>query len=149
MIIEDYASLELAKQLKKIGFNEPCDYSYTVYTSDFIYDGDPDHPESHKKGDIRIYDFYNENSGNRKNTYSMPHLYDVQKWFRERNIIITPELEIDDEQRGWTVSIAHLESGASQYNPKKLEKYEDALLKGCLDAVRWYIKPNKTDSNKE
>jgi hypothetical protein len=145
---KDFASFELAKQLKKIGFNEPCGHSYTQYTSDFVYDGDPDHPESHKKGDIHIYDFYNTNDENGKTTYSMPHLYDVQAWFRTRGIIIHPEYEEHDDEKGWTSNIYHIETGMSQYSPKLLKEYEDALQKGCMDAIRWYVKPNKTDSNK-
>ena len=68
MKLEDYASFELAKKLKKYGFVEPCMHSYTQYTSDFVYDGDPEHPESHKKGDIHIYNFYNTNDDNERLT---------------------------------------------------------------------------------
>ena len=147
--IKNYASLELAKKLKKIGFNEPCDYSYTVYTSDFIYDGDPDHHESHKKGDIHIYDFYNTNSDNEEHSYSMPHLYDVQAWFRNRGIIIIPECRKYEgyEEGGWGMVVYHEESGASGCRMKPFAEYEEALQYGCIQATTWYI-PDKTDSNK-
>ena len=52
MKTENFVSLKLAKELKAIGFDNYCSYMYNVYTSKFVYDGDPDHPESHEKGEV-------------------------------------------------------------------------------------------------
>lgn len=148
MRLEDYASFELAKKLKKYGFVEPCMHSYTQYTSNFVYDGDPDHPESHKKGDIHIYDFYNTNDDNERTTYSMPHLYEVQRWFRDRGIIAHPEWEErgGGTYKGWTANSYHIESGASSYRPQLYEKYEEALQVSCNMSLGW-LNLSKTDSN--
>lgn len=146
MKLEDYASFELAKKLKKYGFVEPCMHSYTQYTSDFVYDGDPDHPESHKKGDIHIYDFYNTNDDNERTTYSMPHLYEVQRWFRDRGIIANPEFEEREDKRGWTSNSYHIETGVSSYYPKLYKTYEEALQNSCNMSLGWLSLP-KTDSN--
>ena len=147
MKLEDYVTFENAKLLKRMGFNEPCMHSYTQYTSNFVYDGDPDHPESHKKGEIHIYDFYNTNDDNGRTTYSMPHLYEVQRWLRNRGVIANPEWEERDECKGWTAQSYHMETGASSYRPQLYEKYEEALQVSCRMGVEWLPLPLKTDSN--
>lgn len=147
MKLEDYASFELAKKLKKYGFVEPCMHSYTQYTSDFVYDGDPDHPESHKAGDIHIYDFYNTNDDNERTTYSMPHLYEVHRWFRNRGIIPHPEFEERENKKGWTANSYNIETGASSYYPKLYDSYEEALQNSCNMSLNW-LNPPKNDANK-
>ena len=125
---KDYADLELSKKLKEYGYNEWCAYCITVYDEDFVYDGDPEHPESHKAGDVIGYCLTNKNCENSNITYSMPHLYDVQKWLRKTYGII---LTIESRSNGFYIAIRlpydiHNKITFGCYN-----EYEDALLDGC------------------
>lgn len=144
MRLEDYVSFELAKKLKKLGFNEPCMHSYTKYTSDFVYDSDPDHSESHKKGEVRIYDFWNRNNENGKHTYSMPHLYEVQRWFRERGLSVEPFLDMDmysedivNCRETWRYKIKDFKRNIEVSSPV-FNRFEDALTEGLVNACRFY-----------
>lgn len=140
---EDFVNFELAKKLRKLGFDDACNMSYTEYQSDYVYDGDPEHPESHKKGEIGIYDFWNRNSENEKHSYSMPHVYDVQRWFRERGLSVEPFLDntcvenIANGQEIWRYKIKDIKRN-TEISSRKYSKYEDAVIDGLLTACRVY-----------
>lgn len=65
---KEYVSLETAISLKKKGFNEECFSSYD------------------EKGNVFV-DKYPKNYNKISFAYSMPHLYDAQKWLREKHDI--------------------------------------------------------------
>lgn len=51
----------IAKYFAKNGLSIGSRKGIVKYKSDFIYDEDPSHPESHKKGDINVVNFYTNN----------------------------------------------------------------------------------------
>ena len=63
---EDYVNLEVAKLLKRKGFNELCLYFYTDDEDDTLWDA--------------IDEMENINLGG--NEFSAPTLYEAQKWLR-------------------------------------------------------------------
>lgn len=124
----DYADFELSQKLKEYGYNQWAEYCVTMYDEDFVYDEDPEHPESHKAGDVIVYDFNNKNCDNGDNTYSMPHLYDVQKWLRKNHGII---LTIESCSKGFYAAIRLSCDIHNKITFGCYEEYPDALLNGC------------------
>ena len=143
MKTENFVSLKLAKELKAIGFDNYCSYMYNVYTSKFVYDGDPDHPESHEKGEVRVYDIYNKNSENTKHQYSMPHVYEVQRWFRNRGLSVEPFLDNTcpenrfNGQEIWRYKIKDIKRN-TEVSSRKYNCFEDAIADGLVNACRLY-----------
>lgn len=79
---------KIAKELKNIGYAEGSDYCITQFDDDFIYDEDPNHSESHKKGDIRLYNMYYKNNDDYiDNMCEAPLWNDVKDWLREKKNI--------------------------------------------------------------
>lgn len=131
---EDYVSLEVAKLLKKEGFNDYCGAYYHLNwdkdsTEEELFEIAPDH------------DFRNANNGYRAGA---PTLYDAQKWFRnERGIFI--EVGVHYNQK---CEIVEYEYRITTYfylleNPHKwkvskeyYEKHEECLNAGILAALK-------------
>lgn len=132
---KDFVSFELAVKLKEKGFNQPCMHSYTQYTSNFVYDGDPDHPESHKKGEIHIYDFYNTNDDNGRTTYSMPTISQVLKWLREEKKIFV-DIRFNRYDQLYKYYAFAMSTDEDMYGGNLINTYEQAALAGveyCLN----------------
>ena len=54
----------IAKYFAKNGLAIGSTLGIAKYKDDYIYDEDPNHPESHKKGEIHVTNFYNKNDKN-------------------------------------------------------------------------------------
>ena len=54
----------IAKYFAKNGLSIGSTIGIAKYKDDYIYDEDPNHPESHKKGEIHVTNFYNKNDKN-------------------------------------------------------------------------------------
>ena len=74
------AYFELCKLLKKAGYKEGSDKFLVEYTEDYVYDEDPNHPESHRKGEIRVYNRYFKNCQEAPNSYELPTLEEINNW---------------------------------------------------------------------
>lgn len=89
---------DMCVALSKIGYCQGSNYGIVKYAEDYIYDEDPTHPESHKKGDIEIVRFYTKNKED-NNVYEVPLIYEVGKWLREnKHIIISIKYDIEDKK---------------------------------------------------
>ncbi len=75
---------KIAKKLFKKGYSVGSHNCITQYAEDYVYDEDPDHPESHKKGEIGCYNFYHKNEEDENNLFEQPYIYDAFKWLREK-----------------------------------------------------------------
>lgn len=113
---EDYVSLEVAKMLKKKGFNEPCNMAYD------------------EKGNTCSCDEFDWN--NEYNwTYSCPTMYQVQKWLiYERGWFV----DVSKGTDGWHTVIYPTEPNASCaiVLHKNYGTYEQALSEGILEALK-------------
>lgn len=125
---EDYVSYELALKLKACGFDEPCDYGYSVKMrlEPEVSFGEPKmvHSKAPKN--------YNDNrKGIEKGLSfcSAPLLYQAQKWLREKkHLSVEPYANI---VANFNYNIADLESFAD-YKGQGIgyESYERALVAG-------------------
>ena len=66
--------------LKLLGYDEWCLHLYVRFLEDYVYDGDPGHPESHKKGAVHLYEMTHRNSDGNNSQYSAPHVFDTAQW---------------------------------------------------------------------
>lgn len=123
---EDYVEFNVAKKLKEIGYNEPTRYTY-INNSDNIGVSD------NKK-----------NSELPENVYSLPHIYDVVKWFRNKKIILN---NAPDEPFGepleWFYFHTNLNECLNNYgtiiSPNIYNNFYDSINACILDAIKTYI----------
>lgn len=113
MIIEDYVSFEIAKLLKKKGFDEPCGKAYNY--------------ERHLCNGF-TYGPY------------APTLQKAMKWLREVHklcIIITPQVTDDDGDGGclwkWTIEYLLVTQSFSLELFASYEEACEAAIKYCLE----------------
>lgn len=152
---EQFVSFETAKLAKEKGFVSGGKHSYVQYHTDYVYDGDINHPESHKDGDIKEtnhqyhsnhvdFDISNENFS----IYEMPTQSLLQKWLREEHQIII-DIATDCTSEPKYVYSIHVFKG----NPRDLAEkewgwyfhkqedwcldytYENALEAGLKEAI--------------
>lgn len=71
---------KLCKLLKNAGYKEGSNKFFIEYREDYVYDEDPNHPESHKKGEIRVYNTYFRNCKEGSSIYELPRLEDINDW---------------------------------------------------------------------
>lgn len=119
---KDYVSLEVAKLLKAKGFDEPCRYSCW----------------RDSENDIGVAN--NKNSNYPIGIYSMPTLYEAQKWLREKYMIYISSLPTKDNGiTVWYFQIVKdtLEDAIySRVSPNTFNTYEEALNEGILEALK-------------
>tara|TARA_R110000796_G_scaffold161858_1_gene278615 strand:- start:403 stop:966 length:564 start_codon:yes stop_codon:yes gene_type:complete len=85
-------SFDNTKLLKELGFAVGNRKSFCQYNKSYTYDGDKSHPESHRKGEIRLDgDFYTVNnkddydlSNKHYTIYEAPSQELVKKWLRDK-----------------------------------------------------------------
>lgn len=118
---------DFAKNLNALGFNDQCDLFLIKYKSDYVYDEDPEHPESHKAGEIRCKKgfYFNENIEFFE-IYGFPKVSKLESWLRFKYdicLVITPEYISDGEYYNTTIYHAKIYSPYSISN--EIDKYED------------------------
>lgn len=132
---EDYCSYELSKALKAAGFDEPCNYGYSVKMrlEPEVSSGEPKmvHSKAPKN-------FNDNRKGIEKGLSfcSAPHIYRAQKWLREKGIAVSVQAnEIQGEL--WysadiitTKGVNELVDGGFDYM-----EYEAALSAGIAAAL--------------
>lgn len=95
MFNSSFINFETSVLLKESGFNRHTDYCITQYPDDYVYDDDPEHPSSHKAGEIRVYNF--SWRGISSNTYPTISIADAVYYCRETlGYNIYPVLGNDD-----------------------------------------------------
>lgn len=118
---KDYVTLELAKLLKIVGFDEPCEKYINVNTGDWDY-CDYDH-------------IFEKNSNLPSYGVSYPLLYEAQKWVRE-NLNIHIIIGIGTGEYFWSLCMADngIFIDMSKY---RWDSYEEALNAGIEAAILW------------
>lgn len=127
MTDNDYVSLELAKQLKEKGFEEPCDRLYNEKEECYEYSCYTASKKGFKNSDLCDYEV------------AIPSLYDVQKWLRERHNI---HLDVRCttyckplNRHDYMCEIFALSFGIFS-DTKVFHKYEEALSAGIEEALK-------------
>ena len=144
---ERLVSFKTAKLAKEKGFSLGTNGMYCQYTKDYVYDEDPSHPESHKKGEIGVYYHYYKNDDD-PNFYEIPTLSLLQMWLREKHqIIVTINTDCTAEPKyvyeinvfkGNPRNLSEKEWGwyfHKQENWGLYYTYEDALEEGLKEAL--------------
>lgn len=137
---EEYCTFDICKLLYENNYREGSNCCITQYTEDYIYDNEPEHPESHKKGEICIHNFYYKNGDDTfANLFELPTIYEVQKWFRDKHHInIYPVF--DDKIDKWLFKVVLFGNNvaSSSYYPsyeRNCNNAEEAIRKGILYAL--------------
>ena len=125
MITEDYVSFEIAKLLKKKGFNEDC---YTCYLID----------------EIQHYDYKSRNRDLIEGVISAPTLQMARKWLRKVHNIhiesLCPVVDTTDEPMTYNVVISDLRNHCLAFdtplNDKEYDTYEQACEAACIYALK-------------
>lgn len=131
---------EIAKYFAKNGLSIGSRQGITKHKTDYVYDEDPSHPESYKKGDIKIYDLYvinREESG----IYELHSFSDYLRWLiNYRSLCIQFNVLRDVESNiYWTFSLYNTKTAELLKTVyKHCTDYNDALEKAVL-----YIVNNK------
>ena len=130
---EDYASYELALKLKACGFDEPCNYGYSVKMrlEPEVSFGEPKmvHSKSPKN--------YNDNrKGIEKGLSfcSAPLLYQAQKWLRKVKHI-SVRVSYIHYHKVWFADWLNLDSGEFDDTDATFATYEEALADGISVAL--------------
>lgn len=135
-MIPTLTPFDISCRLLKLGFDQYTESSAVEYTSDYVYDEDPDHPESHRKGEIRVYDFLHwfpdDNHG--ENHIPMPTLHEAAAWLRDKMKTDAEVHRADSTLRQYTPYVylsfqPYAEIGAD------FDEYEDALISSLVIAT--------------
>lgn len=143
MCYSNYVSFEFAKLAKECGFSEDSNHSYSEMQSDYVYDNDPNHPESHKKGEIKIYSLFNRNKENNEHTYEIPTYGKLIDWLAiEHNILVAPTI---NSEKNMSIKIIDIE--------KKLiicvlNNINGLISDGIKDGIKYTLNFLKNDYNK-
>ena len=132
-------SYEICRKLSLIGYSVGSDCCITKFKEDYIYDDEPEHPESHKAGDVRLYDFFykNDEESLERQMFECPDLDDVAIWLSDNHYInIVP---IKRENDGLYEVCLKRGSGGFVFDFERLystrEEVLEHLISGVLDEL--------------
>lgn len=148
---EDYCSYELSKALKECGFDEPCNYGYSVKLRlepevsfgepKMVHSKDPKNYNDNRKGIEKGLSFC-----------SAVPLWQAQKWLREKwGVVVSvhPESKFLKDERtykhtGWGYSILRINKNGNMapgsIGHVLMAKYEQALSAGIKSCVENLLK---------
>lgn len=124
-----------AKLLRKAGYRLGSHYYYHRFPSDFVYDGDPSHAESHRKGEVRIYsDYFVNNEKEDRYSYEAPLQSDVVAWMIEKyRVLVVVDVV---KGGGFLAMIRNIGSAETLCKTKGFSQYVDALEAGITTVLR-------------
>ena len=145
---DEIVSFEVAKLAKEKGYSVGSDSNYTLYKKKYVYDGDPNHPESYKKGEVRYHDRWYFQNGETPfdkpsasyEVFEAPTQSLLQRWLRETHKIYAMVYIMEDSE-----GIVYYEFGLKQIinwlsdkgcKPMKFKSYEDALEQCLFEGLK-------------
>lgn len=148
---DEIVSIETSKLAKEKNFNYYSDCYYCEYISDYIYDEDINHPESHKKGEIKLYDgiFQNNSDSDFSNEnyimYGCPTQSRLQKWIRnERNVLV--EIFLNRNTYCFVIKQIHYKKNKEKFYIETImckqtdtKIYEEALEEGLQTSLSYIL----------
>ena len=128
---EQLISFETAKLAKEKGYSNGSGTLYIQYHESYVYDEDPNHPESYKKNEIRMEEYYTINnskpydiSNEYYTQYEAPTQSLLQKWLREEHKIY---IEICHSYRDLTHYTYHVYTNWEEYSSKMMKAFNNEL----------------------
>lgn len=136
-IEEKLVDYDTAVMLKDLGHHEGADYYAVRHAEDYTYDGDPTHPESHKRGEVSIYRGYDDNRHD-SNCVSLPAWHDVEDWLREKHGIHIATAMSHTPGLRWSWAIFDIATGdvVDDCGSTEYDEYPKALSGGIKRAVK-------------
>lgn len=136
-IEEKLVDYDTAVMLKDLGYHEGADYYAVQHAEDYTYDGDPTHPESHKRGEVSIYRGYDDNRHD-SNCVSMPPWHDVEDWLRDRHSIHvgTAISRIPTRHWSWAIMDVNTDDLIDDSGVECYDTHGKALAAGIKRAVK-------------
>ena len=145
---EELISFKTAKLAKEKGYSIGGFTSFIKYRKTYVYDSDPNHPESYKKGEIRFNDNFFHINGPLETCSKYYTLYErptqslLQKWLRKTNKILVEVIAVDDWDH-WIYSVTTegmmCPFDETPWNGEEYSTYEEALEAGLQESFK-YIK---------
>ena len=141
---EQLISFETAKLAKEKGYSNGSGTLYIQYHESYVYDEDPNHPESYKKNEIRMEEYYTINnskpydiSNEYYTQYEAPTQSLLQKWFREIHHI-NCRVASNSLICHFPMNGILEEDGEQMCGPKLIicKTYEEALEMGLQEALK-------------
>lgn len=130
---EDYCNYDLSLALKAAGFNEPCNYGYSVKMRlepevsfgepKMVHSKDPKNYNDNRKGIEKGLSFC-----------SAVPLYHAQKWLREKHHI-SVRVSYISYHKVWFADWLNLDSGEFDDTDATFDSYEKALADGISAAL--------------
>lgn len=148
-MVDRLISKKTAKLAKNKNFDLGVYNSYVIYKKDYVYDDDPDHPESYKKDQVEMSNFYHKNSvdgfdmsNNSYEVYSAPTQSHLQCWLRETHKIRVLIVQKIAGDFGFEIYVPNKENPSGK--PwKRLsfftihhKTYENALEEGLYESLK-------------
>ena len=112
--------IEIAQELKAIGFDEPCHFYYQNDYSEYLKAGDPD--KYHIISDSLASNGKNANHNNSDIARSAPTWEQVFEWFRDKGFMITL-INYEDESK---FSFYNMKIRGGVYYAEAFKTYEQA-----------------------
>ena len=112
--------LDIAQELKAIGFDEPCHFYYQNDYSEYLKAGDPD--KYHIISDSLAANRKNANHNNSDIAISAPTWEQVFEWFRDKGFMITL-INYEDESK---FSFYNMKIRGGVYYAEAFKTYEQA-----------------------
>lgn len=124
---KDYVSLDVAKKLVDIGYNETCQRFYCR-----MYDSISDCVRDRLRFTSVTYKELEEGD------ILVPSLYEMQKWFRDNGIEVSANFDRGEEK--WFFFVQKLESfpdDVDLMSDSEYDSYEEALDRGINEALKF------------
>lgn len=150
---ETIVGFETAKLAKEKGYSVGGTSEYTLYKKKYVYDGDPTHPESHKKGEVRYNDSWYHKNGETPfdkpnesyEVFEAPTQSLLQKWLRDEkgiDIVINTH-SMDVNERGYSVYYGRFMNGEywtgisfGNSDDDRFETYEQTLEFALVESLK-------------
>ena len=134
-------SLEIAKELKEIGFDEPTLFHYYENDFDVTIETNSYYDEGEAQGYLHFYisAFKEENFNRDKKCISLPTWEQVFEWFREKGYhgIIAVRYEDGDDQYSYCIEFLDERiTDFNQANPLTYEDAREALVKALIQPYK-------------
>lgn len=121
-------SLEIAKELKEIGFNEPTLFHYYENDFDVTIETNSYYDEGEAQGYLHFYisAFKEENFNRDKKCISLPTWEQVFEWFREKGYHGVIAARGEDRENEYSYCIDYLNELSSDFEQDSHLTYEEA-----------------------
>lgn len=129
--------------LAEVGYNESTSHGIVRFKSDYVYDEDENHPESHKTGEVRVYDIYTKNSEVYfDGMYAMPTIYEAARWILD-NLYLN--ITVIRKNGRFSYDVIDFDGKSVLETSNVNDNYEYAYVDGIITAIEEHNKnPHRT-----